>query len=404
MYHMTSAGNNRIVAITGASGKLAPFVIAALNRAGYQTILFSRSPERVECHVPDIHINAYDDFASKVKGCCAVIHLAACNNNRNVSPGTFHTVNCEWTLSLAQAAESVGVRRFVHISSTHTLDPAISSPYAASKRDASRVLLLLKDIGITELVSPKIYLARKGSLRYRIWHMIGAIKPTLAIDAVVDAVRESLERTDRSHEVRLLSNGSRPWLYSAGTWLIDIGFSLTVIGVFWWLLLIIAVTIRIDSCGPSLFRQLRVGKRGELFSCWKFRTMKVGTPDIATHDMTSCQVTRIGGFLRKTKLDELPQIINLMRRQVTLVGPRPCLPSQISLIRERQSRGVLNILPGITGLAQIQGIDMSNPEQLANWDERYTAIRGLLPDLRILVQTLSGKGRGDRISLDRPQS
>jgi O-antigen biosynthesis protein WbqP len=110
----------------------------------------------------------------------------------------------------------------------------------------------------------------------------------------------------------------------------------------------------------------------------------------------------VGAILRRTKFDELPQILNILRNEMSLVGPRPCLAAQETLIAERLQRGVLNLKPGITGLAQINDIDMSDPRYLAIWDARYGASRTLLLDVVILVRTILGKGSGDRIAPQLP--
>lgn len=161
---------------------------------------------------------------------------------------------------------------------------------------------------------------------------------------------------------------------------------------------LLMLLIRRDSPGSALFRQDRVGKDRRVFCCYKLRTMATGTKQAGTHEVSAASVTRIGAFLRKTKLDELPQLWNVARGDMAFVGPRPCLPSQEELVRERDERGVYDILPGITGLAQVRGIDMSDPVRLAVCDAEYLDRRSLLFDLRIVLQTLVGKGGGDRVN------
>lgn len=161
---------------------------------------------------------------------------------------------------------------------------------------------------------------------------------------------------------------------------------------------VLALAVRLDSPGPGIFRQVRVGRHKQPFTCYKLRTMASGTPNVPTHDASAAYVTRLGNFLRKTKLDELPQLWNVVRRDMSFVGPRPCLQTQVDLIRERDERGVFDILPGITGLAQIRGIDMSNPVRLAEADAEYVRRRSLRLDLEILLRTIvRGEGRGDRV-------
>ncbi|WP_019558149.1 sugar transferase [Thioalkalivibrio sp. ALE12] len=151
-----------------------------------------------------------------------------------------------------------------------------------------------------------------------------------------------------------------------------------------------------ESRSP-VFRQERVGRYQRMFTLVKFRTMRLDTASVATHLAESSSVTRLGGFLRKTKLDELPQLWNVLRGEMSLVGPRPCLPSQVELIAAREARGVFAVRPGITGLAQVNGVDMSDPERLAEMDAAMIGSLTLRDYFRYLVLTVTGKGSGDRI-------
>jgi lipopolysaccharide/colanic/teichoic acid biosynthesis glycosyltransferase len=151
--------------------------------------------------------------------------------------------------------------------------------------------------------------------------------------------------------------------------------------------------------GSPLFRQERVGRDQRPFTLVKFRTMRPDTASVATHLADASAVTRFGQFLRGTKLDELPQLWNVLRGEMSLVGPRPCLFNQDELISERSQRGVFDVRPGITGLAQVNGIDMSDPARLAEVDEQMIRTLTLRDYFRYLVQTVTGKGRGDRIRL-----
>jgi lipopolysaccharide/colanic/teichoic acid biosynthesis glycosyltransferase len=162
-------------------------------------------------------------------------------------------------------------------------------------------------------------------------------------------------------------------------------------------LLAIWALVRLDSPGPAIFSQVRLGRHETPFTLFKFRTMEQDTISVGTHEIGASSVTSFGRFLRKTKLDELPQAINLLRGEMTLVGPRPCLPLQQELILARRSRGVFASKPGITGYAQIRGIDMSEPQLLARNDGTYLRLRSLALDARILAATLLGRGAGDRV-------
>lgn len=150
--------------------------------------------------------------------------------------------------------------------------------------------------------------------------------------------------------------------------------------------------------GSPLFLQNRVGYRGRPFVLVKFRTMKLDTAWVASHLADASSITRFGLFLRRTKLDELPQLWNVLTGDMSLVGPRPCLFSQHELIQERSKRNVYNARPGITGLAQLNNIDMSTPELLAEMDQRMLAEMTVPTYFRYLFLTALGKGSGDRVS------
>lgn len=160
-------------------------------------------------------------------------------------------------------------------------------------------------------------------------------------------------------------------------------------------MLVIALIIKRNSEGPAIFAQTRVGRDETTFLCLKFRTMAQGTPNVSSHQASHAWITSVGAVLRRFKLDELPQLWNVIRGEMSLVGPRPCLPVQKELIAERRKRGVFNIRPGITGSAQLAGIDMSEPVRLAIADSEYVRNRSFLGDITILLRTAAGKGSGD---------
>lgn len=168
--------------------------------------------------------------------------------------------------------------------------------------------------------------------------------------------------------------------------------------VAWPVMLVLVVLIRRESDGPGIFAQERVGRHGRRFRCYKLRTMRKDAPSVPTHQAAAAQITRLGRVLRSAKLDELPQLWNVFKGEMSFVGPRPCLPSQVELVEARRARGVLDIRPGITGLAQIEDIDMSDPVRLAVKDEEYVRRQSLGLDLAILFRTVfKGAGSGDRV-------
>ncbi|CAM3402337.1 sugar transferase [Halomonas lysinitropha] len=149
--------------------------------------------------------------------------------------------------------------------------------------------------------------------------------------------------------------------------------------------------------GSPLFRQARVGRHRRPFVLVKFRTMTPDTASMATHLADSASITPFGRFLRRTKLDELPQLWNVLKGEMSLVGPRPCLYNQEELIAERASRGVFEARPGITGLAQVNDIDMSTPRRLAEMDRKMLDGLTVAAYFRYLLLTMAGKGTGDRV-------
>lgn len=161
-------------------------------------------------------------------------------------------------------------------------------------------------------------------------------------------------------------------------------------------LLLLAVLGFFDT-GSPFFRQTRVGRYQKPFTLWKFRTMRPGTVSVATHLADASAITPLGRFLRRTKLDELPQLWNVLCGDMSLVGPRPCLFNQEALISARAANGVFNVRPGITGLAQVNGIDMSTPELLAETDRKMLDELNLSAYFRYILMTALGKGSGDRV-------
>jgi len=167
--------------------------------------------------------------------------------------------------------------------------------------------------------------------------------------------------------------------------------------VFFMPLSVVVFIIAFVETGSAIFLQVRVGQNQRPFTLIKFRTMQRKTLSVATHLVDPQVVTPIGHFLRRSKLDELPQLWNVLKGEMSLVGPRPCLFSQEELIRERERLGVFAVRPGITGLAQIRGIDMSTPQLLAETDAEMLATLGVREYFQYLWWTALGKGSGDRV-------
>lgn len=165
-------------------------------------------------------------------------------------------------------------------------------------------------------------------------------------------------------------------------------------------LLAVSVVVGLTSPGPILFRQTRVGKKGSLFEMYKFRTMHTDAPpDAPTHllDEARSYLTPVGAFLRKTSLDELPQMLNILKGEMSIVGPRPALWNQYDLIAERERLGVDEVRPGLTGWAQINGRDELPVDQKAALDGYYVENMSLVFDLSIIFRTVFAAFRGDGV-------
>lgn len=172
---------------------------------------------------------------------------------------------------------------------------------------------------------------------------------------------------------------------------IDFLLSLAGIIVLSPILLILCIAIKIDSKGPVIFKQKRVGKNKTHFYIYKFRTMKVDTPqETPTHLLSNPDffITRVGKFLRKTSLDELPQLFNILKGDMAVIGPRPALWNQYDLIEERDKYHANDIRPGLTGLAQISGRDELEIDYKARLDGQYTANITPMIDLKFFFGTI----------------
>ncbi|OME65258.1 lipid carrier--UDP-N-acetylgalactosaminyltransferase [Paenibacillus odorifer] len=190
----------------------------------------------------------------------------------------------------------------------------------------------------------------------------------------------------------------RPYVYVKQT----IDFLLALIGmlVLWPVFLIIAIAIKTSSKGPILFKQKRLGKNKSEFYILKFRTMRTDTPnDMPTHLLKDPDffITKVGKFLRKTSLDELPQIINILKGEMSIVGPRPALWNQYDLIAERDKYGANDIKPGLTGWAQINGRDELPIEKKAKLDGEYVASLSFMFDIKVFFMTILSVLKSDGV-------
>lgn len=167
-------------------------------------------------------------------------------------------------------------------------------------------------------------------------------------------------------------------------------------------IIILVFVIGLFDTGSPIFVQERVGRNKKPFNLIKFRTMSVGTASVASHLASTQSITRFGGFLRRTKLDELPQLWNVLKGEMSLVGPRPGLFNQAELLAARDMKGVYEVRPGITGLSQIREIDMSTPDLLSQTDAEMIRDYDLFNYFKFILLTVFGRGQGDRVNNKNP--
>jgi lipopolysaccharide/colanic/teichoic acid biosynthesis glycosyltransferase len=398
------------IVVTGASGFIGRQLIPILEKQGHELLLVGRDPARLRALHRHSKCCSLDEVENLGRSFDILLHLAVLNNTGDYRIEDFERANVSYTLAALHIAQLAMVKKFYYFSSFHALNERNSSAYAQSKRlGAERALA--ESTSLTRVVVfflPAVYgevlsgrLARLRGfpvfIRSILLKFVSAFYPIVKIDRVAEAILDARRCEDGASEIILSDGNFHNPVFSLFTSVVDFSVALVLVLLFWWVFLIVALIVKLDSEGPALIRQRRVGKDGKIFKCWKFRTMYANTEPKGTHDVSAKSVTKVGRVLRRTKLDELPQVLNIIRGEMSLVGPRPCLPVQGEVIKEREVKGVFSVLPGITGLSQIKGIDMSNPKLLAQFDARYLALRSIPLYLKILFLTVRGRGQGDRI-------
>ncbi|MEM5502235.1 hybrid nucleoside-diphosphate sugar epimerase/sugar transferase [Ahrensia kielensis] len=386
------------IAIPGASGFVGRQIVPLLETKGYELILIGRDKAKLAAVFPSRRVFDYDDLDVAFSGVDAILHLAVLNNNVIATAEEFEAANVDLLKNIILKAKTAKIDKIIYTATIH--QQADKSNYAHSKNEAERLLNDLNVIQVTIIRLPIVHgerfagkLSPLNMLPYPLARYIVAIlasfKVTLHITKLANCIDTALD-TKASSQIFLTDQQNGNLFYAIIRRFFDIGFSIGVIVVFWWLLIIVWLAIKLTSEGPGVFVQKRVGRYGKIFSLYKFRTMVEGSEQVGSHEINGEAVTKIGRFLRKTKIDELPQIFNILQGDMSLIGPRPCLMIQQELVKARWKRGIFDVLPGITGYAQVQNIDMSDPELLAKVDEKYIKLRTLPLDFKIMVSTILG--------------
>ena len=392
------------VAITGASGFIGRALVPELARH-HRLVLIERDAGKLRELFPQHVCADYAGLPAALEGCDVLVHLAVVQSDSGAAPTEFDAFNRAFAQKLATTAKDIGVRRIINAATIKTGDDA----YSRSKLAGEAAITSIYGDDAIHLRLPPVYSDQfRGRLEVlnRLPRAMRAVAfqclktawPTVHVETVCEAIAQSID--DPQAESRTIADDqSRNGLYTLFRGLIDFGFVSVVFLALWWLMLLVLIAVHLDSRGPALFLQERIGRDGRIFRCCKFRTMTVDTPQVGTHEADPARITRVGRVLRRTKLDELPQAWNVLLRQMSVLGPRPSLPGQTELIAERSRRKVLDVLPGITGLSQVNGIDMSEPVRLARADADYIARRSAVLDLNILLATAIGRGARDRVGI-----
>lgn len=183
--------------------------------------------------------------------------------------------------------------------------------------------------------------------------------------------------------------------------ILDIFFSFILIVFLLFPMLVISVSVRVESEGGAIFKQKRRGMGGRIFVCYKFRTMYINAPSCcpaAKLKNKERYITRVGGFLRRTSLDELPQLINVLKGDMSIIGPRPLICEEEEIHQRRMNKGVYNLRPGITGMSQVSGRNLLGDEEKLKGDVYYLENIKMRLDLKILLQTVFKVLKGEGIT------
>lgn len=400
------------ILVTGASGFVGQMLVPRLVHLGFEVIVIGRNKDRLRELYPEIPNLSYDELFRFESEANLLIHLATANNSADINKDDFTTVNVNLTLKLANYVRTSNVRHFINVTSVHALKYGTDTPYATSKRSAINALAEISGLSYSNLFLPAVYGDRysgnlsvlnrfTGRPKSILFEIVAAYRPTVNIDKLVAALSQAAE-FENLDDIIITDGQSQNTVYKCAKRAIDISAAAFIIFFFWWLLVLLWLIVKISSPGPAIFAQKRVGRFGFIYTCYKFRTMRIDTDDVGTHEVPPSSVTSVGRFLRKTKLDELPQVLNLLFNDMSLVGPRPSLPMQTELNSARKTLNVDSVKPGITGLAQINGVDMSTPHYLSCVDAEYVSLQSINLDLRIIIATAFGKGQGDKVVNSSP--
>ena len=397
------------ILITGATGYVGERLLNHLDDTDHEIILVGRNVKIINQLYPNRIAITYEDMKSLKKKIDTIIHLAVVNNNANLSYKSYFNVNVNLYKEILQFASQNSIQKVVNLTTFHVFTNK-NDNYTKTKKLGLLEGKKYENLEIYNVFCPMIYdkpYNRKlkflnffpNFMSKVIFDILSCIAPVVSNKCVVKCIEEIVIGTKQiPKDIYLSDDKSKNVSFKIFKKLLDISFVFTVVLFFWWIFILIWLVIRLFSCGPAIFVQKRIGKNGVLFNCYKFRTMNIGTENVGSHEVNKNSITPVGRFLRSSKLDELPQVVNIIRGELSLVGPRPGLPNQKTLFEARSLRGIYGVLPGITGLSQINNVDMSTPSKIAEWDNRYIALRSITLEIKIIILTFFGRGSGDKVN------
>jgi lipopolysaccharide/colanic/teichoic acid biosynthesis glycosyltransferase len=396
------------ILITGATGFLGKCLVNYFNDTDYELILVGRNVDFINQLYPKKTAINYAEIKNLKIKIDIIIHLAVINNNANLPFESYFKVNVNLYKDILEFASQNSVQKVINLTTQHVFTNKKNN-YTKTKILALKEEKKYKNLEVYNIFCPMIYgKLYSGKVKFLnlfpsrmsafIFNILSSIAPVVSSKGVVKCIEKLITETRKTpRNIYISDDKNKNTSFKIFKKFLDISFVVAVILFFWWIFIILWFVIRLSSPGAAIFAQKRIGKHGLIFKCYKFRTMNLGTENIGTHEVNINSITSVGKFLRSSKLDELPQIINIIRGELSLVGPRPGLPSQTELFKARNLRNVYNVLPGITGLSQINNIDMSTPNKIAEWDKRYIAMRSIPSEIKIIILTFFGRGSGDNV-------
>ena len=390
------------IAVSGTTGFVGRQLVSLLVQDGHQLLVVGAQSAQLRQVFPDLSACHYEDLSEAGGDYDLLIHLAVPEVNVEMSAAAENTVDDTLLSMLRETAKRAGIKRVLNVRHFQPLNDGVVETDVSRREPTDNPTAYPHNMGMVTICLPTVYgdeFSGKLSFLNRVpqfalpaaFVLATALTPVVDVSRVASFVSNNALEVDDGSKICLVDAKVENSVYQFFKRACDIVFAVLVICLFWWVLLIAWIWVKLESKGPGIFAQTRVGKHGQHFTCFKFRTMAQGTQQAATHTVSIAMTTRAGAFLRRSKIDELPQIWNILRGEISLIGPRPCLPSQSGLIEARRRRDVFDVMPGISGLAQANSIDMRDPDLLARWDALYVQQQSVPLDLRIMLATIGGR-------------